>query len=174
MMYAKPWHMPRIPHGRSVGQKDGHSKGPGQSGPIQTVPESSVQCCQGISVWNRNSMLVKHVQYFLPAVFLFLASSFFFFTYNVDAHRVICIFIYTRVGPWSWSTYQSWLAMPCQRCRCRSASAPTEVQVQGPLDQLTVALVQELPDFAVRLTLAIRAERRGMSVEWALFLHSPY
>ena len=54
MTYAKPWHMPRIPRGRSVGQKGGCSEGPGQSRPIQTVPESSARCRQGISVQDHN------------------------------------------------------------------------------------------------------------------------
>ena len=57
MTYAKPWHMSRIPCGSSVvvRQKGGRSEGPGQSGPIQTIPESSVQCCRGISTWDRNT-----------------------------------------------------------------------------------------------------------------------
>ena len=55
MMYAKPWHMPRILRGRLVRQKDGHSKGPRQPGPIQTVPESSVQCRWGIGTRDRNT-----------------------------------------------------------------------------------------------------------------------
>ena len=54
MTYAKPWHMSHIPHGGSVGQKGGRSEGPGKSGPIQTVPESSVRCRRGISARDRN------------------------------------------------------------------------------------------------------------------------
>ena len=69
MTYAKPWHMPGIPRGRLVGQKDGRSRGPGQSGPIQTVPESLVRCHQGISVWDHNidnqpQNLKKYQMYF--------------------------------------------------------------------------------------------------------------
>ena len=47
--------MSYIPRGRSVGQKGGRSEGPGHSGPIQTDPESSVRCRQGISARDRNS-----------------------------------------------------------------------------------------------------------------------
>ena len=54
MTYAKPWHMSCIPRGSLVGQKGGRSEGPGQSGPIQTVPESLVRCHRGISAWDRN------------------------------------------------------------------------------------------------------------------------
>ena len=48
--------MSHIPCGRSVGQKDGRSEGPGQSGPIQTVPESSVRCRRGIIARDRNNV----------------------------------------------------------------------------------------------------------------------
>ena len=54
MKYAKPWHMSRILRGSSVGQKGGRSEGPGQSGPIQTIPESSVRCHRGISARDCN------------------------------------------------------------------------------------------------------------------------
>ena len=64
MTYAKPWHMPRILCGRLVRQKDGHSEGPGQSGPIQTVPESLVQCHRGISARNRNNWEKVHTLLF--------------------------------------------------------------------------------------------------------------
>ena len=47
--------MSRLPRGSSVGQKGGRSEGPRQSGPIQTVPESSVQCRWGISTRDRNT-----------------------------------------------------------------------------------------------------------------------
>ena len=61
MTYAKPWHMSSIPHGRLVRQKGGCSEGPGQSGPIQTIPESSVRCRQGISARDRNSHRSKQL-----------------------------------------------------------------------------------------------------------------
>ena len=57
MTYAKPWHMPRIPHEMSVGQKDRCSKGPGQSGPNPDCSRSSVRCHRGISVGDRNTMV---------------------------------------------------------------------------------------------------------------------
>ena len=64
MMYAKPWHMPCIRHGRLVRQKDGHSEGSWQSRPIQAVPENLVRCHWGISVWDHNRHILNSRPFF--------------------------------------------------------------------------------------------------------------
>ena len=69
MMYAKPWHMSRILRGSSVGQKGGCSEGLRQSGPIQTIPESLVQCHWGISAWDRNRLCLPSSMSRLHPVF---------------------------------------------------------------------------------------------------------